>query len=180
MNQDQCCIVSAALSYFQMLIEGLPSPTVATPTSQTWRHAERLVAKATALWQLSSPDWLKVSTRNFFTLFSLFFSFHKKSVRFVCLYLFTSFLFSPSPLLSFSFPHSLCHYIPHFSFAAFYSHPSFPTSNISPSSLRLNPFPSFAIISFPSIPPFPSHLAGVALKIKASQMLIDWRLSGLP
>lgn len=32
----------------------------------------------------------------------------------------------------------------------------------------------------PSVSPFPSHLAGVALKIKASQTLIDWRLSGLP
>lgn len=28
---------------------GLPSPTVATPTSQTWRHAERPVARATTL-----------------------------------------------------------------------------------------------------------------------------------
>lgn len=32
----------------------------------------------------------------------------------------------------------------------------------------------------PSISPFPSHLAVVPLKIKASQTLIDWRLSGLP
>lgn len=52
-------------------MEGLPPPTVATPTSQTLRDAERLVAKATGLWQLSVSHWL---TDNFSTLFSPFFS----------------------------------------------------------------------------------------------------------
>lgn len=65
------CIISAAWSYFQMLMEGLPPPTVATPTSQTLRDAERLVSKATGLWQLSVSHWL---TDNFSTLFSPFFS----------------------------------------------------------------------------------------------------------
>lgn len=43
-----------------MLIEGLPPPTVAAPTSQKQRCAEQLVAKATVLWQLLSSGRLTV------------------------------------------------------------------------------------------------------------------------
>lgn len=42
-----------------MLMEGLPSPTVAAPTIQTHRDAEQPVVKATIPWQLSGSLWLR-------------------------------------------------------------------------------------------------------------------------
>lgn len=86
-----------------MLMEGLPPPTVATPTSQTLRDAERLVAKATGLWQLSLFHWL---TDNFSTLFSPFFSHlfrHSSSMfRFVPPSLFSPIAILPSHIFYFS------------------------------------------------------------------------------
>jgi len=57
-------IVSAsfftAWSYFLMLMDWLPPPTVAAPTGKTLRCAERLVARATGFWQLLSSHLLRV------------------------------------------------------------------------------------------------------------------------
>lgn len=118
------------------------------------------------------------------------------------------FILTPSPPSLF-FTVSFCPSIPLFSHRRPSISPisSLSLTSHRPSSPHLNPSRSlviiilslslslhcsffiFTLISFlhlyffflpPSISPFPSHLAGVALKIKASQTLIDWRLSGLP